>query len=116
MVDGPNIRAQLRDGMQAAIEYGVRGPDTLCCGNCGRIDILVTAGRRLSDQHLCDRAVAHLSGVIRRSIAVGGFSLGVGDRAERDPVGIFKGLAGIAYTCLRLTDHDNVLPSLLLLG
>lgn len=76
--------------------------DTLCCGTLGNINLLLHAGRR-------GDALDRLSGVLGASESRGGYRWSGG--SDRFNVGLFRGLAGVGYTCLRLL--DETLPNIL---
>ncbi|HLX09424.1 MAG TPA: type 2 lanthipeptide synthetase LanM family protein [Thermoanaerobaculia bacterium] len=84
---------------------------SLCHGDLGSLDFLLTAARRLGDPKLLDRTYRLAAGVLE-SIAEGGWRFGVAAGAE--PPGLMVGLAGIGYGLLRLHDPEQV-PSVLLL-
>ncbi|MGE0451522.1 MAG: type 2 lanthipeptide synthetase LanM [Vicinamibacterales bacterium] len=115
LLDRPVMTGELRSELDAIAAHGVKGADTLCCGICGRADVLITAGRKSGNSSWIDAAADDMSGMAQRAHARGRFELLRGDGALRQPPGLFKGLAGIAYTCLRLADPDGHLPSVLLL-
>ncbi len=84
---------------------------SLCHGDFGSLDFLLTAARRFGDRTLLDRTYRLAAGVLE-SIAGGGWRFGMAAGAE--PPGLMVGLAGIGYGLLRLADPDQV-PSVLLL-
>lgn len=77
--------------------------DTLCCGSLGNIEFLRAAGRS-------DLAEERLSAVLASARASGGYRWNGGD--TRFNVGLFRGLAGVGYTCLR--GIDPTLPNVVL--
>lgn len=77
--------------------------DTLCCGSLGNIEFLRAAGRP-------GLAARRLSEVLASARATGGYRWNGGD--TRFNVGLFRGLAGVGYTCLR--GIDPTLPNVLL--
>lgn len=111
ILDQPDLREGLDTVLADAAAPAALGPfDDVCCGNMGRVELLVTAARELGNpawltaarvlaQHVVDRAAR------RRSYAV----------CPVDDVfspGFYDGLAGLGYGLLRL-DHPD-LPSVLL--
>ena len=76
--------------------------DTLCCGTLGNIELLVAAGMR-------DIARQRLLSVISAKSSRGGYRWSGG--SDRFNVGLFRGLAGVGYTCLRMIDDS--LPNIL---
>jgi lantibiotic modifying enzyme len=85
--------------------------DHVCCGNGGRIETLLEAGRRTGDRRFLDRARDLGLRVIDRAKAQGGYRLGNPNRFRA--VSFHQGLAGIGYQWLRLYRPDEI-PSVLL--
>ena len=90
----------------------VRPPDNLCCGNFGRIDILLEAGRQLGNESLVRQAKT-VAGVCLDQVRGRGFAIGGTDDEPQMKAGLWQGLAGIGYELLRLSS-PNRYPSLLL--
>jgi lantibiotic modifying enzyme len=84
-----------------------------CCGNGGRIELLVAASQRLQQPHLLEVARQWSSVVIRRSEQCGGFRLLAKLPRQAYNPGLFQGTAGIGYQLLRVAFPDQV-PSVLL--
>ena len=84
--------------------------DTLCCGTLGAIEFWCEAGGTLNRADLCDTAARRLAAVIDTAAAAGDYRWGAGTR--RFNLGLFRGLAGVAYTCLRQADQS--LPNVLI--
>jgi len=85
--------------------------DHLCCGNFGRIEFFLAAGKRLRRSELVDEALDRASSVCRRAEARNGFSWQSGPDSINPS--LFTGVSGVGYELLRLIDPDG-LPSLLL--
>ena len=105
--------AALEQDLEAALETVRRTPllptDHLCCGNAGLVETLVAAAERLERPGLAAEARGRIAACLARA-RNGGFRLGDGHGA---PSGLFRGLAGIAFTLLRLAAPGR-LPSVLL--
>ena len=85
------------------------GDGSLCCGDAGRIELLLAAGARLCRPELTAEALRHGARLAERLAA-----------PARRPAralehGLFQGEAGMAYTLLRATAPE-MLPSLLLVA
>ena len=76
--------------------------DTLCCGSLGSVEFLRAANRK-------HQAHQRLSQVITSAHDEGGYRWNGG--ATRFNLGLFRGLSGVGYTCLR--GVDDTLPNVL---
>jgi type 2 lantibiotic biosynthesis protein LanM len=84
--------------------------DTLCCGALGGVELYREAGRVLGRGELGDIALQRLSAVVGAKTSTGGYRWNGG--ATRFNVGLFRGLSGVGYTCLRAIDDS--LPNVLI--
>jgi type 2 lantibiotic biosynthesis protein LanM len=84
--------------------------DTLCCGSLGNIELVREAGGVLNRSDLCELSTRRLSAVLQTSTSTGDFRWKGG--ARRFNIGLFCGLAGVGYTCLR--EIDSSVPSVLI--
>jgi type 2 lantibiotic biosynthesis protein LanM len=88
------------------------GPtDTLCCGTLGAIELLREAGQRLGRTDLDQRATEWHTAVLQARQLTGDYRW-TAALPSRFNVGLFRGLAGAGYTCLRAVDPS--LPNLLI--
>ena len=111
----PDVAA--RNDLEVALDSTVRspfsGPDHLCCGNLGRVDVILTLGRSLGRADLVVQARERATAVVRRALAMGVFGVVCRDQhSDSIASGFFQGVAGIGYQLLRLTSPDT-LPSVL---
>lgn len=85
--------------------------DNICCGNFGRIDLLLTAGLRLGNPSLCGvaRVIARLC--VERA-GEGSFRIPGEEEGPQFTPGLWQGEPGIGYTLLRLAAPERF-PSLL---
>ncbi len=96
----------------AVTEAAGLGPlDTVCCGNVGRAEAMLEAARRRGAPSTDARAFA--GGCLARAEREGSLSIPGHAEAVTDPT-FFDGVAGVAYTLLRLRNPDD-LPCVLLL-
>lgn len=104
-----------RSYIEAAIGTTAEGPelavDHLCCGNFGRLEVLLVAGRRLGRSDLVREAQCRADDLVTRAENGRGFRCSAG--LDEFSPGFFTGLSGIGYELLRIT-HPEVLPSVLL--
>jgi len=84
--------------------------DTLCCGTLGSIEFLSEAGKLLGASNLNALAVSRLKDIIATRQEQGHYSLGAG--GAQFNLGLFKGLAGVGYTLLRMLNPK--LPNVLI--
>jgi class II lanthipeptide synthase len=89
--------------IRAALAGAARGwpghVDTLCCGTLGSVEFFGEAGRALGRSDLCGLASRRLTAVLESAASTGDYRWNVGER--RFNLGLFRGLAGVGYTCLR---------------
>lgn len=111
LLDTPAIRRDLEVALETTQRFGVGSIDSLCCGTCGRIDILNVAAARLERPELIEAARRMAGGVVARGRRYGGYRAFDNLPPSATPPGLFMGLAGIGYTLLRLVEPD--LPSVL---
>ncbi len=113
LLDTPSIRRDIEVALQTTQDIGAVGHDHLCCGTCGRVELLLTAARRLDRPKIAEVAAHWIRQVLTRAEQRGGFVLN--PLLPRWVVHhqLFQGTAGIGYTLLRLAQPD-ALPSLLL--
>jgi len=83
--------------------------DTLCCGTLGNIELLREAAA-LERPELGVSASDRLRAVLDHERTVGDVRWNAG--ARRFNLGLFRGLAGVGYTCLR--EFDRSLPNVLI--
>ncbi|GLS22854.1 lanthionine synthetase [Labrys miyagiensis] len=83
--------------------------DTMCCGTLGNIEFFRTAGQVMSRDDLSKMASKRLLDVLGAASSNGGYRWYGTQRAFN--LGLFLGLAGVGYTCLRQVDSSvpNVL-------
>lgn len=108
------IRQDIEVALQTTQKYGVRDIDHLCCGNMGRVEVLLVAGQKLSDSKLFEEANQQAALIIARAEQTGEYRLLTSNLPKSLFMpGFFKGIAGIGYEMLRLASPD-LLPSVLL--
>ena len=113
MLDTAEVRHDIDIALQTTQQVGLEGADHLCCGNLGRLELLLAAGRRLDRQDLLQQANELAAGVVHRARCRGRFQLFDGLPDGLTHPGFFQGTAGIGYELLRLA-YPERLPSVLL--
>jgi lantibiotic modifying enzyme len=115
--DEADVVHDLDRALTRTSEAPVQPADSLCCGNLGRLDILLEAGRTLENDSLVRQAY-RMAEVVLQQVDTGQWvvSRPHEDRDDRHTSGgLWQGLTGIGYTLLRLADPDRY-PTLLSLG
>ena len=106
----PETRNEIETALESIPRVETSEPDSLCCGRMGQVDFLLSAGRRLERQSLCNAAATIGRRTLTRALDEGRFASGT-DEGFRP--GLFQGVSGIGYELLRLQAPDTV-PSVLL--
>jgi type 2 lantibiotic biosynthesis protein LanM len=86
--------------------------DQLCCGNMGRIELLLCAAQRLGQPELLTEARVYASQIVQEA-GQRGYALEPALHPSVYVPGFFRGETGVGYTLLRLTDAEK-LPAILL--
>ena len=103
------LHADVRAAAEATLAYGLNGPDFLCCGSAGRVDLLFTAGRALGNDAWVQRAHALAREIVDRANQRTSYGTTIPNAYAPS---LFHGLSGIGYQLLRL-HHPAELPSVL---
>lgn len=111
LIDNNETRAEIAAALQTTIERGFGSNHSLCHGDMGNLDVLLSASELLGEQRYAQE-VQRLSAMLLASIEEQGWVTGVPQGVETP--GLMTGLAGIGYTLLRLAAPSRV-PSVLLL-
>ena len=102
--------ATIRDEVEAAVRSTQTAPpsprDDLCCGNMGRVELLLEAGRLLGRESLVASARTEAERIYSSGQERQRFKWRTG--SDRENVGFFTGLAGIGYQLLRLHNPNDV--------
>lgn len=110
--DALAVRRDAERAIDGVLRAGPSPLDQVCCGNFGRIELLLTGGTRLGNPAYTGLARAWCSASIQRARSGGGFALMRGLRGAHHR-GFFQGLSGIGYSLLRGYDTHR-LPNVLL--
>jgi type 2 lantibiotic biosynthesis protein LanM len=113
VLDTPQMRTDLLVALQTTLTSGLPSLDNLCCGNGGRMELLVAASQRLGQPQWLQVARQWASVLVQRAAQRGGFHvLAQLPRRAFNP-GLFEGYAGMGYELLRVAFPEQV-PSVLL--
>jgi type 2 lantibiotic biosynthesis protein LanM len=110
MLDSELLLADVRKALGGVEKGGSRAVDTLCCGTMGVIEFLWQASSALGRADLDDLASRRLAAAIQTAASTGDYRWGAGKKEFN--LGLFRGLTGVSYTCLRQVDRS--LPSVLI--
>jgi type 2 lantibiotic biosynthesis protein LanM len=111
--DTPEIREEIAIALNNTLQFGLQNIDHPCCGNCGRMEVLLVAAQKLLRPDLVETVQKQASWVVARAKKVGGFHLFPQLPKDVYNPGFFQGTAGIGYQFLRLA-YPHLLPSVLL--
>lgn len=105
------IESEIEYALNATRIVPMRGYDHLCCGNFGRIELMIAAGMKFGRDGLIDEAIDRASDILGAEKS--GRRLGFRQGSEAVNPGFFTGVSGIGYTLLRLA-YPKRLSSVLL--
>ncbi len=115
ILDTEEIRQDLEVALQTTQKYGLQGLDHLCCGNFGRIEVLLVAAKTLGREELFKTAHLQASVVVALAEQIGAYKLFGNLPTSVFSPSFFQGTAGIGYGLLRLA-YPEILPSVLMLA
>lgn len=113
ILDTPEIRQEIAVALNTTQQFGLQNLDHLCCGNFGRMEVLLVGASKLSSSELRETVQKQAAWVVTRAKQVGAFYLFPELPADVYNPGFFQGTAGIGYELLRLA-YPESLPSVLL--
>lgn len=99
--------------LQNIQQHSLHTVDHICCGNFGRIEVLLAAAQKLSRPDLLEMAQQKAALVVARAKQTGGYQLFTNLPNHVFSPSFFQGTAGIGYELLRLA-YPSKLPSVLL--
>lgn len=107
--DPGGVDEELAAALRVTRRHALQTTDDLCCGNCGRLDVLRAAGRALGDETLTTAADAGLRNRLDDARTQGRCRLwSDGLLATGGDPHLFKGLAGFGYTLARAAAPDEI--------
>lgn len=115
ILNTPDICRDIETALKTTLRFGVWGADHLCCGNLGRIDVLLTAAQMLKRIEILDIAYKWAKLILTKAERKGHFILNSDLYPGIHFPGFFQGTSGIGYELLRLARPD-IIPSVLLLA
>ncbi|HEY9668521.1 MAG TPA: type 2 lanthipeptide synthetase LanM family protein, partial [Coleofasciculaceae cyanobacterium] len=109
------IEKEINVALQTTRRFTQQGRDHLCCGNFGRIEVLLVASLSFCKSDLSQVATQQASWVVRRAQQRGSYNLFDKFLPGLFHPAFFQGTSGIGYQLLRLA-YPDLLPSVLLLS
>lgn len=108
-LDEPSVRREIEVAVETTLREGFGDNHSLCHGDLGNLDFLLSAARAFDDRELLDEVYRRAAGVLE-SIEENGWLFGLPGNVETP--GLMVGLAGVGYGLARLAAPDR-LPSIL---
>lgn len=112
--DRERVEAALDQTAAAAERAGDSGPDDICCGHMGRVEVLLAGAERQSSERWELAALGLAGRIVRRAREGGGYQVSAARGSQHFAPTLFQGLSGVGYGLLRLA-RPETLPCLLLL-
>ena len=109
--DDDGVRFDIDRALRTTMAHAAGDPDHLCCGNMGRAETLLVAGRKLGMEEFAKQAANLAEAVLERARRRHQYSLGWDQGPYLAP--FHQGASGIGYQFLRLA-HPDKFPSVLL--
>ena len=113
ILDNEEIRQEIDIALHTTQKFALQDIDHLCCGNFGRMDVLLVAARQLQRPELLEIVQKQAAWVVTRAEKAGSYQLFSSLLRGTYNPGFFQGTAGIGYELLRLA-YPNLIPSALL--
>ena len=113
ILDSAEIKQEIAVALSTTQQFGLQNLDHLCCGNFGRVEVLLVAAQKLSRPELWETAQKQAAQIVTRKKQIGAFYLFPELPKDVYNPGFFRGTAGIGYELLRLA-YPDLLPSVLL--
>ena len=113
ILDTPEIQQDLETALKTTQKLNGQSIDHYCCGNFGRIDLLLEAGKYLQRPELITAAQKQTAELLVRAQQTGFYQVFNNVPGDTYSPGLFTGISGIGYGLLRLS-YPELLPSVLL--
>lgn len=113
IVKTPEIEREIEIALQTTQRYALQAIDRLCCGNMGRVEMLLIGAQQDFSLNGDRVALQNATNVVARAKRTGAYQLFPNLPNSVFNPGLFQGTAGIGYQLLRLAQPEQ-LPSVLL--
>lgn len=115
----PEAQEEIEGALNRARSYvrndALEGPDDLCCGHMGLLELLLCASQQTGNEDALDTALCLMDRVQRRAETKGGYELSAARGTDVFAPSLFQGIAGVGYSLVRLAAPEEI-PCLLLLS
>lgn len=109
VLDRNLLRQDVDRALSGAEQHWPGRTDTMCCGTIGNVEFFRTAGRMIFGSELSAKASSRLLDVITTASSSGSYRWYGSNSAFN--LGLFLGVAGVGYACLR--EIDTSVPNVL---
>lgn len=107
------IRQDIQVALNTTEQLGLTGIDHLCCGNFGRMELLLKASQILGSGELAQKAQQWATWSVNRMRETGNYHFSPDIPRDVYQPALFTGTSGIGYALLRLA-NPTLLPSIML--
>lgn len=111
ILESDRIYEDIEIALHATLDCAPQAVDHLCCGNFGRVELLLVAAEKLSRPELLTNARQRATWLVKRAAQANNYQIFLNAPQLSHP-SFFQGVAGIGYELLRLAKPS--LPSVLL--
>ena len=101
-------RKDIENALAFTLNYPLDSSDHVCCGNSGRVDLLVEAAVKLGRPELLAEARQRMMGIVLRKRQTGSYTLNSGSTGAVYNPSFFQGTAGIGYEILRCLEPEKI--------
>jgi len=101
-LDDLQVREEIDSAVSTTVAWGGQGVDHLCCGNMGRVQLLLEAGLQLGRPDLTQQAQRLANWMVQRARRTGYYRLLPDIQEPVQSPGFFQGMSGIGHGLLRL--------------
>ncbi|BAY28958.1 lanthionine synthetase C family protein [Nostoc carneum NIES-2107] len=106
------IQQEIEIALRTTENFGLEAIDHLCCGNMGRVEVLLFGAQHCDRSDWQQIALQNATNIVARAKQNGAYQLFANLPSSVFNPGFFQGTAGIGYELLRLANND--LPCVLL--
>ena len=108
LFDSHEVRQDINAALGKVTESPIGEKDGLCCGNLGRVEMMLAASVQSADEQLQRRVVELASVVVERARRSGGYRLSGHPGKDFFDPSFFQGLSGIGFELLRIARPQSL--------